>query len=100
MSRHRPWLDSETPPNVRHIEGLGWQVLLEASNQWRTCRGELDACFIASGMRMTGAVVRGEAFGEEVAGELDAVAAIAELNFGPGGSLEICSAARLARGRA
>ena len=77
--------------------GLGWQVLLKASQQWHTCRNEQDACFIASGMRKSEAVVRGELAGEEVAEELDAVAVVAERNFGAGGGAEISSAAQLAR---
>ena len=77
--------------------GLGWQVLLKASQQWHTCRNEQDACFIASGMRKSEAVVRGELSGAEVAEELDAVAVVAERNLGAGGA-EIASAAKMARG--
>jgi hypothetical protein len=61
-----------TPSNVRHIEEVGWQVMLENSSQWHTCSDERDARFIASGMRLANSVARGETFGREVAEELDA----------------------------
>ena len=98
MSSRNPWLKAETPADVRHVSGLGWQVLLAGSQQWHTCRGEREACFIASGMRRAEAVLRGELEGEEVAEELDAVAMIAERNLGPGGGAGISSAAQVARG--
>jgi hypothetical protein len=98
MASRSPRLNAEMPTDVRHVVGVGWQVHLKASQQWHTCRGELDACFLASGIRKSEAVVRGELAGEEVAEELDAVAMVAERNFGPGGGAEISSAAQLARG--
>jgi hypothetical protein len=88
-----------TPSNVRHIEEVGWQVMLENSSQWHTCSDERDARFIASGMRLANSVARGETFGREVAEELDAVAMVAERNLGHDGALQILTAAERARQR-
>src|SRR5688572_29131252 len=98
MASRNARLNAETPTDVRHVAGVGWQVLLKVSQQWHTCRGEQDACFIASGIRRSEAVVRGELRGQEVAEELDAAATVAERNLGPGGGAEISNAAQLARG--
>jgi hypothetical protein len=99
VSRRSGATQTDLPDNVRHITGVGWQVLVNSSNDWQTCRGELDACFIASGLRKSAAVLRGELGGAEVAEELDAVAVVAERNLGPGSSAPISSAAELARGQ-
>ena len=56
---------------VRHLQGAGWQVLLESPLEWHTCRSEQDARFIANGMVIAAAVSRGEQTGEETAQELD-----------------------------
>jgi len=93
-------MSQEVPPaNVRHVDGVGWQVLVDSSSQWHTCRREQDACFIASGMRIAEAVMRDELFGQEVADELDAAAAVAVRNLGEGGADRMMSAAELARSR-
>lgn len=89
----------EQTVNVRHVTGVGWQVLVESSCQWHTCRKEQDACFIASGMRLADAVARGEVFGKEVAEELDAVAAVAVRTLGQDGAERIMSAAEVARSK-
>jgi hypothetical protein len=96
MSRKDPTLNL-TPSNVRHLEAVGWQVMLEDSLQWHTCSNERDARFIASGMRLADSVARGETSGREVAEELDAVAIIAEKNLGHDGAVQILTAAELAR---
>jgi len=91
--------NEEPAVNIRHVDGVGWQVFIDSSREWHTCRREQDACFIASGMRTVDAVTRGELFGREVAEELDAVAAIAVRILGQGGAERIMSAAELARGK-
>jgi len=92
--------NEEHADNVRHVAGVGWQVLLESSSQWHTCRKEQDACFIASGLRTADAVTRGELFGREVADELNAVAAVAASVLGQDGAERIMRAAELARNTA
>ncbi len=89
----------DSPDNVRHLNGVGWQVLVDRSSQWHTCRKEQDACFLASGLRLADAVGRGELFGREVAEELDAVAAVASRVLDRGDAERIMSAADVARGR-
>jgi hypothetical protein len=66
---------------IRHLAGVGWQVLLDA-DQWHTCRKEQDARFIANGVLIADAVARGERTGEEVARELDEVAAAVSRQIG------------------
>jgi hypothetical protein len=92
-------LSEEQVSNVRHVEGVGWQVLLESSAQWHTCRKEQDACFIASGLRTLDAVTRGELWGKEVAEELEAVAAIAARVLGGAEGDRIMRAAELVRNK-
>lgn len=90
----------DPPVNVRHLDGVGWQVLVDSSSQWHTCRKEQDACYLASGLRMADAVGRGELFGREVADELDAVAAVASRVLGQDDAERIMSAAEVARSKA
>jgi hypothetical protein len=97
MSRKEDPTLNLTPSNVRHIDEVGWQVMLQNSSQWHTCSDEKDARFIASGMRLADSVARGEAFGREVAEELDAAAMVAEKNLGHDGAAQILTAAQLAR---
>jgi hypothetical protein len=89
----------EQQANVRHLDGVGWQVLVASSSQWHTCRREQDACFLASGLRIAGSVMRGELFGKEVAEELDAVARVAVRSLRQEDVEWILSAAELARSR-
>jgi hypothetical protein len=100
MGKREPRKDGEEQQgNVRHLEGVGWQVLATSSSQWHTCRKEQDACFLASGLRIAGSVTRGELFGKEVAEELDAVAGVAGRILSPGDVEWILNAAKLARSR-
>jgi hypothetical protein len=92
-------LREEQAKNVRHVDGVGWQVLLDSSAQWHTCRKEQDACFIASGLRTLDAVSRGELWGKEVADELEAVAAIASRVLGQVEGDRIMRAAELVRNK-
>lgn len=79
---------------VRELQGIGWQVLLADPSQWRTCRSELDAQFIANGLRLAAAVNRGEQNGAETAEELDEAAATLFRNVGD------CPAGRTMKGTA
>jgi hypothetical protein len=97
MSRKEELMVNRMPTNVRYVEDVGWQVMSQSSSQWHTCGDEKDARFIASGMRLADAVARGDAFGREVAEELDAAAMIAETNLGHDGALQMLNAAELAR---
>lgn len=90
----------ELAPIVRHVKGVGWQVLDESSVQWHTCRKEQDACFIASGLRTLDAIMQGVFFQREVADELEAVAAIASHVLGPQHAERMMRAAELVRGAA
>jgi hypothetical protein len=87
----------EQATNVRHLQGVGWQVLEESSAQWYTCRKEQDACFIASGLRTLDAVARGVLFHKEVAEELEAVAAVVSRVLGPQAAERMMQAAELVR---
>jgi hypothetical protein len=89
--------EEEQSRRVRFVSGIGWQVLLESSSQWHTCRQEQDACFIASGLRTSDAVRRGEVCGAEIADELDAVAAVAARVLGVAEAERITHAAEYAR---
>lgn len=88
---------NELPVNVRCIEGVGWQVLIEAPYQWHCCRSEQDAQFISSGLRMAARVVSGVATGKEVAEDLDAVTAVAIRVLGYAAAQPLVDAAALAR---
>ena len=75
----------ETPTQplaVRHLQGVGWQVLLTEPHAWHTCRNELDARYIANGLDLAAAVTRGEQSGQETADELDEVASTLVRNIG------------------
>ena len=89
--------EEEEARRVRFVDGIGWQVLLASSSQWHTCRQEQDACFIANGLRTSDAVRRGEVCGEEVAEELDAVAAVAARVLGAAEAERITHVAEFAR---
>lgn len=82
---------------IRYLADVGWQVRLD-DNEWHTCRIEQDARFIAHGMLIAAGVMRGERTGEEVARELDQVAASLERQVGPCGTgRSIVAAAEKAR---
>lgn len=83
---------------MRNLEGVGWQVLIQAPYEWRCCRTEQDAQFIASGMLVAASVNSGTLGGSEVADELDAVAAVATRALGYDAAQPLVDAAELARG--
>ena len=70
------------PFDVRQVHGVGWQVSLIDSAQWHSCRSELDARFIANGMRLARTVKSGDRVDEETAQELDEAASVAVQNLG------------------
>jgi hypothetical protein len=97
-SKERTFSPHDDPsPNVRHLQGVGWQVLDKGSAQWHTCRKEQDACFIASGLRTLDAVTRGVLFHREVAEELEAVAAMVARVLGPQEAERMMRGAELVR---
>jgi hypothetical protein len=69
--------------SVRHLQGAGWQVLLDNLSNWHTCRSELDARFIANGLDIAHAVARGDVTGVETAQELDEATSTLVRNAGP-----------------
>lgn len=89
--------NAEASRNVRHLEGAGWQVLIERPYAWHSCSLEQEARFIASGLDIAAAVTSGAASGAAVAEELEAAAAVALRTIGYGPVRTLIDAAALAR---
>jgi hypothetical protein len=82
-------MSNAAPHAVRQVKGGRWQVSLNASAQWRTCRSEHDACVIAEGLNLAAAVRRGDQTSEEASDELEKAAGVAVQNLGECWSVQL-----------
>jgi hypothetical protein len=86
------------PFPVRHLEGTGWQVLLDRGDRWLTCHEESDARTIAQAAVLEYEALNTNRSGEDSAAELDLVStALARYHIGFG-SRFFHRQAQLARG--
>ena len=75
MTRRKP---------LRHVQGRGWEVLIDAPFWWILCGSQEEAEQIAGYEALCRDVFAGVAHGEEVAARLEAMAAVVVKYIGPG----------------